>query len=29
VPVGTYFYILNLNDPNYKPIQGWVYVNYW
>jgi gliding motility-associated-like protein len=28
VPVGTYFYILNLNDPNYKPIQGWVYVNY-
>ncbi|MCA0132085.1 T9SS type B sorting domain-containing protein [Winogradskyella alexanderae] len=28
VPVGTYFYVLNLNDPNYKPIVGWVYVNY-
>ncbi|RKE92379.1 T9SS type B sorting domain-containing protein [Ichthyenterobacterium magnum] len=28
VPVGTYFYILNLNDPNYKPMVGWVYVNY-
>lgn len=28
VPVGTYFYILNLNDPNYETIQGWVYVNY-
>ncbi|MEY8849289.1 gliding motility-associated C-terminal domain-containing protein [Psychroserpens sp. XS_ASV72] len=28
VPVGTYFYILNLNDPNYKPFVGWVYVNY-
>ena len=28
VPVGTYYYILNLNDPNYKPFMGWVYVNY-
>jgi len=28
VPVGTYYYILNLNDPNYKPYVGWVYVNY-
>ncbi len=28
VPVGTYYYILNLNDPNYKPKTGWVYVNY-
>ncbi|NNE31720.1 MAG: gliding motility-associated C-terminal domain-containing protein [Winogradskyella sp.] len=28
VPVGTYYYILNLNDSNYKPIIGWVYVNY-
>ena len=28
VPVGTYFYILNLNDPNYRPFVGWVYVNY-
>lgn len=28
VPVGTYYYILNLNDPNFKPFMGWVYVNY-
>jgi gliding motility-associated-like protein len=28
VPVGTYYYILNLNDPNYKPFISWVYVNY-
>lgn len=28
VPVGTYFYVLNLNDPNYEPLVGWVYVNY-
>lgn len=28
VPVGTYFYILNLNDPNFENEQGWVYVNY-
>lgn len=28
VPVGTYFYVLNLNDPNYDPFMGWVYVNY-
>jgi len=28
VPVGTYFYILNLNDPDYRPMVGWVYVNY-
>ena len=28
VPIGTYFYILNLNDPNYLPMTGWVYVNY-
>lgn len=28
VPVGTYYYILNLNDPNYLPFVGWVYVNY-
>ncbi|WP_235047081.1 gliding motility-associated C-terminal domain-containing protein [Winogradskyella psychrotolerans] len=27
-PVGTYYYILNLNDPNYKPFVGWVYINY-
>ena len=28
VPVGTYYYILNLNNSNYKPKVGWVYVNY-
>lgn len=28
MPVGTYYYILELNDPNYKDIMGWVYVNY-
>lgn len=28
VPIGTYYYILNLNDSNYQPIVGWVYVNY-
>jgi len=28
VPVGTYYYILNLKDSNYKPFVGWVYVNY-
>ncbi|WP_299099556.1 gliding motility-associated C-terminal domain-containing protein [uncultured Winogradskyella sp.] len=28
VPVGTYYYILNLNDSNFQPMMGWVYVNY-
>ena len=28
VPVGTYYYVLNLNDSNYKPNVGWVYINY-
>lgn len=28
IPVGVYFYILELNDKNYKPLTGWVYVNY-
>lgn len=28
LPTGTYYYILHLNDPNYKPMQGWVYINY-
>ncbi|MEO6346911.1 MAG: gliding motility-associated C-terminal domain-containing protein [Aquaticitalea sp.] len=28
LPVGTYYYILNLNEPSYKPIIGWVYINY-
>ncbi|SDS59878.1 gliding motility-associated C-terminal domain-containing protein [Formosa sp. Hel1_31_208] len=28
VPVGTYFYVLYPNDPEYQPQVGWVYVNY-
>jgi gliding motility-associated-like protein len=28
VPVGTYFYVLALNDINYVNITGWVYLNY-
>ncbi len=28
VPVGTYFYVLHLNDPNFGSLNGWVYVNY-
>ncbi|WGD33954.1 gliding motility-associated C-terminal domain-containing protein [Olleya sp. YS] len=28
VPVGTYFYVLNLKDSNFKIQTGWVYVNY-
>lgn len=29
VPVGTYYYVLALNDPKYPdPFVGWVYVNY-
>lgn len=28
LPIGTYFYVLNLNDKNYKHISGWVYLNY-
>lgn len=28
VPVGTYYYVLNLRDENFKPLNGWVYVNY-
>ena len=27
LPVGTYFYVLKLNDPNYKILTGWVYLN--
>lgn len=27
LPVGTYFYILYLNDPNYTNLTGWVYLN--
>lgn len=29
VPVGTYYYVLLVNDPKYpKPFIGWVYINY-
>jgi len=29
LPVGTYYYVLHLNDSNYKkPLSGWVYMNY-
>jgi len=29
LPVGTYYYVLHLNDANYpKPLTGWVYMNY-
>ncbi|RAJ13178.1 gliding motility-associated C-terminal domain-containing protein [Olleya aquimaris] len=28
VPVGTYYYLLNLKDPNFKIQTGWIYVNY-
>ncbi|TYB72148.1 T9SS type B sorting domain-containing protein [Bizionia algoritergicola] len=28
VPVGTYFYVLYLNDSSYENMTGWVYVNY-
>ena len=28
LPVGTYYYILYLNDPNFTPFQGWVYMSY-
>jgi len=28
VSVGTYIYMLQLNDHNYEALFGWVYVNY-
>jgi len=28
LPVGTYFYVLHLNDPNFNSMTGWVYLNY-
>ncbi|NNK87543.1 MAG: hypothetical protein HKO90_04615, partial [Flavobacteriaceae bacterium] len=28
LPVGTYFYVLHLNDPEYAALTGWVYLNY-
>jgi len=27
MPTGTYFYVLHLNDPNFKTLTGWVYLN--
>lgn len=27
LPNGTYYYVLHLNDPNYKSLVGWVYLN--
>ncbi len=27
VPTGTYYYVLNLHDPDYEVIKGWVYLN--
>lgn len=27
LPVGTYFYVLYLNDSNYKTLTGWIYLN--
>ncbi len=29
LPVGTYYYVIHLNDPNYTdPVAGWLYLNY-
>ena len=28
LPVGSYYYIINLNEPGVSPIQGWLYINY-
>lgn len=28
LPVGTYFYVLYLNETDYEPRSGWVYLNY-
>lgn len=28
LPVGAYYYIINLNDSDYPPVQGWLYINY-
>jgi gliding motility-associated-like protein len=27
LPTGTYYYVLNLNDPDYQIYKGWVYLN--
>ncbi|WP_299108978.1 gliding motility-associated C-terminal domain-containing protein [uncultured Tenacibaculum sp.] len=28
LPVGSYLYIINLNEPGFGTIQGWLYINY-
>jgi len=28
VPAGTYFYVINFNEGNKEPAQGWIYINY-
>jgi gliding motility-associated-like protein len=28
LPVGPYLYIIELNEPGYSPVQGWIYINY-
>ncbi|RBW55199.1 hypothetical protein DS884_16345 [Tenacibaculum sp. E3R01] len=28
LPVGSYLYIINLNEPDVAPIKGWIYINY-
>ncbi|WP_370478270.1 MopE-related protein [Tamlana flava] len=28
LPVGAYLYIIELNEPGFKPVQGWIYINY-
>ena len=28
LPVGPYLYIIELNEPGFAPVQGWIYINY-
>lgn len=28
LPVGPYLYIIELNEPGFSPVQGWIYINY-
>ncbi|WP_282135440.1 MopE-related protein [Seonamhaeicola maritimus] len=28
LPVGPYLYIIELNEPGFSPVQGWMYINY-
>lgn len=28
LPVGPYLYIIELNEPGFGPVQGWIYINY-